>query len=148
MKGSILTAKTWLLLIGAVLLITAGAFNLRQRVRHETPAWDGVRWVDTQQGIIAEKIERGSSGDKAWLLPGDRLIAIGFTQTDKFEPVVRAKDVQIYLDRVKVGSEIHYLMERPSYPPETRFYYADLSELSPVHKWDPRTIYINLIGVV
>jgi hypothetical protein len=39
-------------------------------------------------------------------------------------------------------------MERPSYPPETRFYYADLSELSAVHKWDPRTIYINLIGVV
>jgi PAS domain S-box-containing protein len=131
-----------------VLLISAGAFNLRQRVRHETPSWDGVEWVDSQQGIIAEKIERGSSGDRAWLQTGDKLIAIGFTQTDKFEPVVRARDVQIYLERVKVGGEIHYLMERPSYPPETRYYYADLNELTPVHKWDPRTIYINLIGVV
>ena len=148
MKGSILTTKTWLLLIGAVLLISAGAFNLRQRVRHETPSWDGVEWVDTKQGIIANKIERGSAGDRAWLLPGDKLIAIGFTESGKFELIVRARDVQIYLERVKVGGEIHYFMERPSYPQETRFYYADLNELSPVHKWDPRTIYINLIGVV
>ena len=148
MKGSILTTKSWLLLISAVLLISAGAFNLRQRVRQETPAWDGVEWVDTQQGIIAEKIERGSAGDKGWLLRGDRLIGIGFTEGGKFEEVVRAKDVQMYLDRVKVGGEIHYLMERPSYPPETRYYYADLNELGAVHKWDPRNIYINLIGVV
>ena len=148
MKGSILTARTWLLLIGAVLLISAGAFNLRQRVRHETPSWDGVEWVDSQQGIIANKIRRESSGDRAWLLPGDKLLAIGFTQTGKFDQVVRARDVQMFLDRVKVGGEIHYLMERPSYPPETRFYYADLSDLSAVQKWNPREIYINLIGVI
>ena len=148
MKGSILTTKTWLLLIGAVLLICAGAFNLRQRVRHETPSWDGVEWVDTQQGIIANTIERASAGDHAWLLPGDKLIAISLTVDGKYEPIVRASDVQIYLERVKVGGEIHYLMERPSYPPETRFYYADLNGMEPVHKWDPRTIYINLIGVI
>ena len=147
MKGSILTTKTWLLLIGAVLLISAGAFNFRQRARNETPAWDGVEWVDTQQGIIANKIQRGSAGDRAWLLPGDKLLAIGFTESGKFEPIVRASDIQIYLDRANVNGRIHYLMERPSYPPETRNYYADLSELGSVHKWDPRTIYINLIGL-
>jgi PAS domain S-box-containing protein len=147
-KGSILTTKTWILLIGAVLLISAGVLNLRQRARHETPAWDGVEWVDTQQGIIANKIERGSSGDKAWLLPGDKLIGVSFTEGSRYEPIVRARDVQMYLDRAEVGGQIHYLMERPSYPPETRFYYADLRELGAFHKWDPRTIYINLIGVV
>jgi hypothetical protein len=147
-KGSILTSKTWLLLIGAVLLISAGALNLRQRARHETPAWDGVEWVDTQQGIIANKIERSSAGDKGWLLPGDKLIGIGFSEGGRYEPVVRARDVQIYLDRAEVGGQIHYLMERPSYPPETRFYYADLTELGAFHKWNPRTIYINLIGAV
>ena len=31
-KGSILTTKTWFLLIGAALLISAGLLNFRQRV--------------------------------------------------------------------------------------------------------------------
>ena len=53
MKGSIITTKTWFLLIGAALLISAGLLNLRQRVRHETPPWDGVEWVDTKDGVIA-----------------------------------------------------------------------------------------------
>ena len=148
MEGSVLTTKTWLLLIGAVLLISAGALNFRQRVRHETPAWDGIEWVDTEQGIIANTIERGSAGDKAWLLRGDRLIAISFDESERGSPIVRARDVQIYLDQVGPGGKIHYLMERPSFPPETRFYYADLSNLGTVHKWTPRTIYINLIGIV
>ncbi len=147
MKGSILTTKTWLLLIGAVLLISAGALNFGQRARHETPAWDGVEWVDTGEGIIASRIEQGSSAD-AWLLPGDRLIAIAFSPNERAEPVVRARDIQIYLDRAKVGGQLVYLIERPSYPPETRYYYADLSELGSVHRWDPRTIYINIIGII
>ena len=121
-----------------MLLISAGVLNFRQRARLETPAWDGVEWVDTQQGIIATKIERASAGDKAWLLPGDKLIGIGFSETGKFQPIVRAKDVQIYLDQAEVGGKLHYLMERPSYPPESRFYYADLDDLGSVHKWDPR----------
>src|SRR5687768_16030342 len=122
--------------------------NFRQRARHETPAWDGIEWVDTQQGIIANKIERGSAGDKAWLLEGDRLHAISFDEDERGQPVVRAKDVQMYLDQAGPGGKLHYLMERPSFPEETRFYYADLTELGTVHRWTPRTIYINLIGIV
>jgi hypothetical protein len=38
-KGSIITTKTWFLLIGAALLISAGLLNFRQRARHETPPW-------------------------------------------------------------------------------------------------------------
>jgi two-component system, NtrC family, sensor kinase len=147
-EGSVLTTKTWLLLIGAVLLISAGVLNFRQRARHETPAWDGIEWVDTQQGIVANKIERGSAGDKAWLLEGDRLIAISFVEEEKGKPIVRARDVQMYLDLAGPGGKLHYLMERPSFPEATRFYYADLTELGTIHRWTPRTIYINLIGVV
>ena len=33
MKGSIITTRTWFLLIGAALLISAGVFNFRQRAR-------------------------------------------------------------------------------------------------------------------
>ncbi|HEU4478155.1 MAG TPA: PDZ domain-containing protein, partial [Pyrinomonadaceae bacterium] len=76
MKGSVLTTRTWLLLIGAALLISAGLLNFRQRARHETPAWDGVEWVDTEDGIVARSIERDSAAARAWLLPGDRLIGV------------------------------------------------------------------------
>jgi len=60
-KGSIITTKTWLLLIGAALLISAGLLNFRQRVKHETPPWDGVEWVDQNGHIIAKSIEQNSS---------------------------------------------------------------------------------------
>lgn len=147
MKGSVLTTRTWLLLIGAALLISAGVLNFRQRVKHETPAWDGVEWVDTAQGVIAKSIEHDSSGQRAWLLPGDHLIGISFDGT-RYEPIVRARDVAIYLDQAQVGGTLHYLMERPSYPEETRVYYADLDSLNEVHRWTPRTLYVNLIGLV
>jgi len=146
-KGSVLTTRTWLLLIGAALLVSAGILNFRQRARNETPPWDGVRWADTKQGVIAETIERSSSGDKSWLLPGDRLVAISIDDS-KYEEVGHARDVQMYLDQARVGGPIHYLMERPSYPEETRFYYADLDRLDSIHKWTPRVLYINLIGLI
>jgi PAS domain S-box-containing protein len=146
MKGSVFTGKTWLLLIGAALLISAGLLNFRQRVKHETPPWDGVEWVDTQSGIVARVIERNSSAEKAWLLQGDRLIAISLDGMSKYEPISRARDVPIYLDQAKVGGQIHYLMERPAYT-DTRYYYADLDNLGAIHNWTPRVLYINLLGL-
>jgi len=44
----------------------------------------------------------------------------------KAEEIVHARDVQIYLDEARVGGQIHYSIERPSYPPESRYYTADL----------------------
>lgn len=147
-KGSVLTTRTWVLLIGAVLLISAGVLNFGQRIRHETPAFDGVEWTDTKDGVIAKSVERNSAGDRAWLLPGDRLLGISLDINAKPEEIIRARDVQIYLDQARVGGQVHYLMERPSYPEETRFYYADLDNLGAVHKWTPRVLYINLLGLV
>ncbi len=148
MKGSVLTTKTWFLLIGAALLISAGLLNFRQRARHETPPWDGVEWVDTNEGIIAKSIERGSAADRAWLLPGDRLIGISLDgkqgRADRRAPAT-CRSISI---RPSVGGQLHYLMKRPSYPPEIGAYWADLDNLGAIHKWTPRVIYINLIGVV
>jgi two-component system, NtrC family, sensor kinase len=146
-KGSILTTKAWFLLIGAALLISAGVLNFRQRARHETPAWDGVEWVDNSQGIIAKTIEKGSAADRAWMLPGDRLIGVALDPRGRADEVVRARDVQIYLDQAKVHGQIHYRMQRPSFPEETRNYWADLDDLGAIHRWTPRVLYINLIGV-
>jgi len=129
------------------LLVTAGILNFGQRARHETPPWDGVKWADTKQGVIAETVEANSSAERARLLPGDRLIAISLNDA-KYEEVVHARDVQIYLDQARVGGEIHYFIERPSYPEESRLYYADLDNLNAIEKWTPRDLYINLIGVI
>jgi two-component system, NtrC family, sensor kinase len=147
MKGSVLTNRTWVLLILAALLVVAGALNFAQRARHETPPWDGVRWSDSKQGIIAEFVEPGSAAERAHLIPGDRLIAVSVNDT-KYEEIVHARDVQIYLDQAHVGGEIHYFIERPSYPEESRLYYADLGQLGAIHNWTPRDLYINLIGLV
>ncbi len=147
MNSSVLTTKTWLLLIAAALLVAAGLLNFVQRAQHETPPWDGVTWIDTKQGIVAETIEPRSAGELARLLPGDRLVAVSLND-NRYEEVIRADDVQIYLDQARVGGSIHYLIERPSYPEESRFYYADLDNLGAIHQWTPRDVYINLIGVV
>jgi len=109
-KGSILTTRSWFLLIGAVLLISAGVLNFRQRAKHETPAWDGVEWADTSKGVVARSIERDSAGERAWLLPGDHLLGISLDVNSKPEEIVHARDVQIYLDQARVGGQIHYLM--------------------------------------
>ena len=148
MKGSIITTKTWFLLIGAALLISAGALNLRQRVNHETPPWDGVEWVDTKDGVIAKSIEHGSAAERAWMLPGDKLIGIAPFATAKAEQITSARDVQIYLEQAQKGGKIHYLMQRPSYATDISAYWADLVDLGTFHKWTPLVIYINLIGVI
>ena len=135
------------MLAGAALLVTAGILNFGQRLKHETPPWDGVRWSDTKQGILAETVEPNSSGARAQILPGDRLLAISLNNI-KYEPVGLAEKVQIYLDQAQVGGRIHYLIERPSYPEDSRYYYADLDHLNATHKWTPRVLYINLIGLV
>lgn len=147
MKGSVLTTRTWFLLIGAALLISAGFLNFLQRVKQETPAWDGVDWVDTKDGIIARSIERGSAAEKAWLLPGDRLLGISLDGSSRPDQITSARDVQIYLDQARVGGQVHYLMTRPSYSPEVSAYWADLDQLGAIHKWTPRVLYINLLGL-
>jgi two-component system NtrC family sensor kinase len=136
-----------MVLIAAALLVAAGFLNFAQRSRHETPPWDGVRWVDTRHGILAETVEPNSSGARAWILPGDRLIAVSLDGSRR-EEISHARDVQIYLDQAHVGGQLHYLIERPSYPEESRLYFADLDNLDATHKWTPRDLYINLIGLV
>jgi two-component system, NtrC family, sensor kinase len=156
MKGSGLTGRTWLLLVAAALLIAAGALNFSQRLQHQPPPWDGVTWVNTSQGVIAKAVEPGSAAARARLVPGDHLLAISpngrscadITRGPKCEQIADAKDVQIYLDNARVGGEIHYFIERPSYPSETRNYYADLDNLGSIQNWTARDFYVNLIGLV
>ena len=127
MKHSVLTGRTWMLLITAALLISAGALNFSQRLRFQPPPWDGVTWVDNAQGVVAKTVQPGSAGARARIMPGDHLLAVSMTGRKcedvtsglKCEQIAKAQDVQIYLDQARVGGEIHYLIERPSFPAET-----------------------------
>jgi two-component system NtrC family sensor kinase len=156
MKGSVLTGRTWLLLITAALLIAAGVLNFSQRLRFQPPPTDGVTWIDTAQGVVAKTVQPGSAAARARIIAGDRLLAISMTgrkcedvaRGPRCEQVARSQDVQIYLDQARVGGEIHYLIERPSYPEDTRIYYADLDNLGAIQNWTARDLYINLIGLV
>src|SRR5260370_28501025 len=98
MKNTVLTARTWLLLIAAALLIVAGGMNFRQRLKQKPLPWDGVTWVDTKEGILARTIEPDSAAARARMLPGDVLIAIALNDRAKYETGLKASDVQIYLD--------------------------------------------------
>ncbi|HVS82765.1 MAG TPA: ATP-binding protein [Pyrinomonadaceae bacterium] len=156
MKGSLLTSRTWLLLITAALLIAAGVLNFSQRLRFQPPPTDGVTWVDTAQGVVAKTVQPGSAAARARIISGDRLLAVSMTgrkcndvtRGPRCEQVATATGVQMYLDQARVGGEIHYLIERPSYPEETRIYYADLDNLGAIQNWTARDAYINLIGLV
>ncbi len=157
MKGSIFSGRTWLLLSAALLLVVAGALNLSQRLKkNQSPPSDGVTWIDTAQGPVAKAIEPDSAAARARMIPGDHLIAVSVSgqrceeiaRGPKCEPVANSASVQMYLDRAHVGGEIHYLIERPSFPPESRFYYADLDNLGSIQTWKTSDLYVNLIGLV
>ena len=136
-----------MLLIAASLLVAAGVLNVVQRSKHQSPAKDGVTWTDTKDGILAISVERNSAAARAYVLPGDRLLGVSLDGNKK-EEVIHARDVQMYLDQARVGREIHYLLERPSYPVESRYYWADLDNIGAIQDWTPRDLYINLIGLI
>lgn len=145
-----------MLLITAALLISAGALNFSQRLRFQPPPWDGVTWVDNAQGVVAKTVQPASASARARIMPGDHLLAVSMTGRKcedvtsglKCEQIAKAQDVQIYLDQARVGGDIHYLIERPSFPAETRTYYADLDNLGAIQNWTAWGLYINLIGLV
>src|SRR5713101_7004211 len=102
MKGSVLTPKTWVLLIVAALLIAAGALNFSQRLRQQPPAWDGVTWIDAKNGVVAKAVAPGSAAARARLMPGDHLVAVSVDDR-KYETGIRESDVPIYLEKTHVG---------------------------------------------
>jgi hypothetical protein len=50
--------------------------------------------------------------DSAWR----PFVGISLNNLDAYQEVVRTSDVQIFLDQAKVNGDVHYLIERPSYP--------------------------------
>jgi len=151
-KRSVLTTRTWVLLIGAALLVAAGTLNFAQRLTHIPPPTDGVVWEGTNDGLTARTIAPDSAAGRPGvlgILPGDHLVAIS-VDGEHYEPVSSAGHVQMYLEEAGVGGNLHYLIERLFYPKESesRFGYIELYNLQPVTNLTARDFYINFIGVV
>ncbi len=121
MKGSVLTTRTLILLVAAALLVAAGGLNFWQRWKHKSPPTDGITWTQKGNAIFAEKVAPGLTGARSGILPGDHLISISEDET-QYDSIARYSDVQIYLEEAGVGGHLTYLIERPSFPEETRFY--------------------------
>jgi two-component system NtrC family sensor kinase len=151
MKDSVLTTKGWTLLIVTAVLVAAGTLNFAQRLTHTAPPTDGVDWVQTRQGIVADSVRADSPAGRKGVfgvMPGDRLIGVIVGEQETRDQIATTYDIQSDLETAGVGGRIRYLVERPSNPEDTRFYWLYIDNLTPQQTLTSRDLYINLIGVV
>lgn len=59
----------------SLVLVGFGFFNYQQRSLYQNPD-NGVSWVETPQGVIAQIVNRGGPADRAGIREGDLLRAI------------------------------------------------------------------------
>src|SRR5437588_11082726 len=98
--------------LGAVVLALAtlaalifALLNFDQRTRYEQ-AYDGVTWIDTEQGVQARHVSPNSPGSHAAIRTGDILRA--FNEV----PVSRAAEVARRLDRAGLWTKVLYKLSR------------------------------------
>jgi hypothetical protein len=151
MKDSVLTTKGWALLIVTAVLVAAGTLNFAQRLTHKPPPTDGIDWVKTDEGIVARAVKEDSPAGRKGVfgvMPGDRLKGVVVGDGEQRDEVKTTYDVQLYLGDAGVGGRVGYLVERPSNPEDTRFYWVYLDHLTPQRTLTARDLYVNFIGVV
>ncbi|HEV3467953.1 MAG TPA: ATP-binding protein [Pyrinomonadaceae bacterium] len=145
-----LTTRSWVLLVLAALFVTAGILNFAQRLTHTAPPTDGVTWVETGRGVVAQSVDPDSTSGRKGVFsiqPGDRLVGIKFDE-QRGDEVTSAADVQIYLEEAGVGGRLIYVIERPDAAGGPITYECELDDLMPARSWQTRDLYVNLIGVV
>ncbi len=151
------TTRTLLLLFAAVLALTAGVFNLRDRIVQKPVPTDGVMWVDKpEQGVVAEIVEPDSPADVAGIYQGDILVGINASGDYREDPeeITEARYVQLLLDQVKDQvSDAHplsYYIVRKNQTGEVTLKegIADLDRLQERPKHLTRGIYLALIGLI
>jgi two-component system NtrC family sensor kinase len=152
MKNSVLTMRSWVLLIAAAVLVAAGTLNFAQRLTHPAPPTDGVDWVEMPDGrIVAESVDPNSAAGRKGVfgvMPGDRLVAVSLDDEDEGSQVERVSDVQIFLEDAKTTGQLRYLIERGGEGEEKSYYYVSLGPPGPLPNWTTRDLYVNFVGVV
>ena len=145
------------MLFAAVLALTAGLFNLRDRIVQKPVPTDGVSWRDdATRGVIADTVEPGSSAAVAGIYPGDILVGINATGDADADPeeVTEARYVQLILDQVKdtVNDEhplSYYIVRKNDSGDFTiKEGIADIKALQARPTNLTRGIYLALIGLI
>jgi two-component system NtrC family sensor kinase len=150
MKSSVLTTRAWVLLIAAALLTIAGVLNFQQRWKHKPPPTDGIKWVQTSKGVVAQAVDPNSNAGRAGILsvqPGDILRSISQDEV-QFDEVRYVQDIPVYLEEAGAGGHLVYLIERPSNPEETRCCWKADIYPEEVPTWKTHDLYINFIGLI
>jgi len=164
------TTRTPVLLFIAFLALSAGAFNLRDRLTQKPVYSDGVLWRDAEgpdvfaddpatapprRYVIADKVEPGGPAALAGVYRGDVLLGVSENGVD-IEEIKRAEHVQIYLDQVKY---------QPGFPNSVNLTYwvarrndkgdavikdgfADLQNLQKRDLHTRAGLYVALIGLI
>ena len=150
MKSSVLTTRAWVLLIVAALLAVAGALNFGQRWKHKSPPTDGITWVQTSNGVVAQAIDPDSNAGRAGVLsvqPGDILRGVSQDET-KFEEIRDVQNIPVYLEEAGIAGHLVYLIDRPTNPEETRCCWKADIYPEEVTTWKVHDLYLNFIGLV
>jgi two-component system, NtrC family, sensor kinase len=98
-----ITATLLALFTGAA--VVCAAFNLAQENRYQSPT-DGVLWVESQGGLLAQRVPDNSPGEKAGVKAGDLLVAANDA------PTPRGAALAEQLWRTGPFNIIHYTLMR------------------------------------
>jgi hypothetical protein len=91
------------------LLVVIAVLNLRDRLSPKYLPDDGIEWADTENGVQVHKV-RADSPLAFVIKKGDYLRVLFYN--GKFEEVKHSEDVYRYLNRLGVGSDARYVIER------------------------------------
>lgn len=150
MKLKDIDIRTVILLTLTGALLVVGVLNLQARLSHPQVPYDGVVWIDTDAGIVAEKVDPEGPAARAGIRPGDVLAGISLDGGRTFDHITKAGLVQFYLEKMGVGSEgvVSYLVPRQSPFGGASQWAADLEKLPPEPQRLWRDVYLALIGLV
>jgi PAS domain S-box-containing protein len=147
MKSARPIAKTLVAALVAACAVSFAVANVRERLRQTPPPDDGVIWVNSDAGVLAQYVRPGSPAANAGIQRGQVLRAIYFDGA--YEEIRDAADVQIYLDEVNVGGSLVYAVERYNARGISMgVWEGDVKgiEPKPIEIW--WELYLGLIGVV
>jgi len=146
MQRKVLTTWSWVLLLATAFFFVGAALNLLQRATQPLPPTDGVAWVQKNDGVYARRVDVGSAADRAYVLPGDKLLYVSFDGKN-FDEITSPADVQMYLDKAGVDGSLTYFYQRPSYSFSNN-YYADLSHIGTNARWDAAILLMTFVGLI
>jgi hypothetical protein len=143
-----LSVQTILLLGVTAAIVVVGALNLQARLKNPSIPYDGVTWVDTEQGVKAEIVDSQGPAARSGIRAGDRLIGISLNEGRDFDEVTQASYIQTYLDKASVGKPISYMIERRNAYGDPSRWAADIPEIKPKPQRLAQGIYLAVIGLV